>query len=139
MLITSGKKRSFFKYKAPALVYIVLIFIVSSIPGYEFPELPFNVCDKSVHLMEFGLLGIFVFWAFRFPHPVSRPYLLTVAACIPYAALDEIHQLFVQGRNCDIIDFATDVSGILIFAGISALLHPIKKQNVRQKSSKYNP
>ena len=116
-------KNPFLVYKAPALGYAVLIFIMSSIPGYELPKLPFYSFDKLVHLFEFGLFGMLIYRALRYPHPVIKPYLLTLCIGIPFAALDEFHQLFVSGRNCDGIDFVVDVLGLLIFTGISARLN----------------
>jgi len=70
------------------------------------------------------LFGILLFRAFRYPRPFLHPYLLTLGVGVPYAALDEIHQLFVPGRNCSTIDFVMDVLGLMIFAGISAKMHP---------------
>jgi len=118
------KDNPFISFKAPALVYAVLIFFMSSLQGYELPNLPFYSFDKIVHLIEFGLFGIFLFRAFRYPRPFSHPYWLTLGVGIPYAALDEIHQLFVPGRNCSAIDFVMDVLGLMIFAGISSRMHP---------------
>ncbi|MBN1293695.1 MAG: VanZ family protein [Candidatus Latescibacteria bacterium] len=107
----------------PALGYAVLIFIMSSFPGYIIPNLPFFSFDKLVHLFEFGLFGIFVYRAFRFYFRVKQPYLATLVTCIPYAALDEFHQYFVQGRQCSIYDFTADLIGIVFFAALSAKLN----------------
>jgi len=118
-----GKLHAFAMFKTPAIVYAALIFFMSSIPGYELPDLPFWSFDKIVHAVEFGLLGILLYRAFRYPKPSARPYLFTILTGIPYAALDELHQLFVPGRNCDAVDFLMDVLGLIVFAGISARLH----------------
>ena len=121
------KHNPFVVYKAPAVGYAVIIFVMSSIPGYELPELPFYSFDKIVHAFEFGLFGMLLFRAFRYPKPFSRPYLMTLCVGIPYAALDEVHQLFVTGRNCDPADFVIDVLGLIVFAGISARLNRGKR------------
>ena len=102
---------------------------MSSLPGYELPHLPFYSFDKIVHLIEFGLFGILLFRAFRYPRPFLHPYLLTLVVGIPYAAFDEMHQLFVPGRNCSAFDFIVDVFGLVIFAGISAKMHPKETVN----------
>ena len=96
---------------------------MSSLPGDELPELPFYSFDKIIHAFEFGLFGILLFRAFRFPQPVTRPYFLTLAVGISYAALDELHQLFVPGRFCDVVDFLMDAAGLIIFAAISLHLN----------------
>jgi VanZ family protein len=117
------RKHPFLAYRMPALGYAVLIFVVSALPGYEFPELPFYSFDKLVHALEFGLFGILMYRAFRYRSSFSRPYLLTLCVGIPFAALDEVHQYFVPGRNCDPVDFIMDFLGLVIFTGISAWLH----------------
>ncbi len=122
------KKNPFLAYRAPALGYAVLIFIMSSIPGYELPDLPFYSFDKIVHTIEFGLFGMLLYRALRFPEPFSSPYLLALCIGIPYAALDEIHQLYVPGRKCDIVDFVMDALGLIVFAGISAWLNRREKE-----------
>ncbi|MBA7564097.1 hypothetical protein ES708_05759 [subsurface metagenome] len=99
---------------------------MSSIPGSELPELPFWSFDKLIHMIEFGLLGILVYRAFRYPKPRQHPYLLTLLITIPYAALDEIHQIFVPGRFSDPFDFVMDTVGIIVFSGISARLNKQK-------------
>jgi len=117
------KRHPILAYRVPAFLYALVIFMMSAIPGYELPELPFWSFDKLVHALEFGLLGILLYRAFRFPRPFGSPYLLTLLTGIPYAASDEIHQLFVPGRNCDPVDFLVDAAGIALFAGISAVLN----------------
>lgn len=117
------KANPFIAYKLPALLYAVLIFVMSALPGDELPDLSYFSLDKFVHAAEFGLFGILLFRAFRFPGPIWKPYLVTLLIGIPYAALDEIHQLFVPGRSCDVYDFVMDTAGILVFAAISRYLH----------------
>ena len=117
------RKRPFLAFRFPAIVYAAVIFAMSSISGSELPELPFFSFDKIVHTIEFGLFGILLYRAFRFPKPLKNPFAMTVLIGIPYAALDEVHQLFVPGRYCDPADFVMDVVGILVFAGISSKLN----------------
>jgi VanZ family protein len=110
-------------YCGPALSYAVVIFILSSLTGNEIPHLPFWNVDKVIHFLEFGLFGIFLYRAFCLYRPLKRPYLLSLAAGIPYAALDEVHQYFVPGRNCSIADLIFDVLGIALMAALSAHQH----------------
>ena len=110
-------------FRGPAIGYALLIVAMSSIPGHEFPDLPFFSADKLVHSIEFGLFGMLVYRAFRYPRPLWRPFTLTLIVGIPSAALDELHQLFVPGRQCDPVDFLFDIAGLALFAGLSALLH----------------
>lgn len=120
--------RHFFLYHAPAFAYGCVIIIMSSLPGGELPVLPFLNGDKLVHALEFGLFGLLLFRALRFPPISQSPFRLTLALGIPFAALDEIHQLFVPGRFCDVFDFLADCIGIIVFAAISARQHPMPEQ-----------
>ena len=129
MSTTLKRKNPFIIYKLLALGFAVLIFIITSIPGDKLPGPPFRSSDKIVHALEFGLFGMLVFHAFRYSRTYLRPYFLTLCVCIPYAALDEIRQLYVPGRHCDIYDFVFDVLGIVIFAAVSAKINLSKENN----------
>ena len=127
-MFTADKNNSRgFVYKGPAIAFALLIFVLSSFPGDKLPEIGINFSDSLIHFVEFGLFGIFLYRAFRYPFPFSKPYLMTLCVGIPFAILDEIHQLFVPGRYCELSDFFADTLGLVVFAGISALIHPLKK------------
>ncbi len=110
-----GRDQPLFRTVATAIVYALVIFIASSVPGSEIPPLGFSLSDKLIHFIEFGIMGILLYRAFTL---MPYPYLLTVTAGALYAASDEFHQLFVPGRFCDVWDFAADVTGLALFGGI---------------------
>ncbi len=65
---------------------------------------------KAAHFLEFTGLAVLFFNALYRSFGRFRPFLsffLTAA----YAASDEIHQLFVEGRACRIFDFFVDCAG----------------------------
>ncbi len=101
---------------------------MSSLRGNEVPEMPFRFGDKLVHGLEFGLFGMLLFRAFRFPGSHPNPYRMTLLFGILYAASDEIHQLFVPGRFCSVGDFIVDSAGLALFALISMRKHPLPSQ-----------
>jgi VanZ family protein len=113
----------FLFFQGPALGYAAVIFLMSSLPGSEVPPLNFPFGDKFVHCLEFGLFGILLFRAFRFPNSHPNPYRMTLAFGILYAASDEIHQMFVPGRFCTVGDFLADSIGLALFAAISMKIH----------------
>jgi len=124
------KRPVFLRYRAPALAYAMLIFAISSLPSSMLPKSNIFSFDKIAHFLEFGLFGIFLFRAFRYPEPRGHPVLLTFAAGILWAGLDEIHQYFVPGRQCDIGDFAADAAGLFFFTVLSSLLNPVQRLSV---------
>jgi VanZ family protein len=100
----------------PTILYVLLIFIVSSLRGFDAPDLGFDFGDKVCHVLEYGVFGFLLMRSGqglqdRIPYPLFLIVLLTGAL---YAASDEIHQYFVPGRECDALDFAADAIGIAL-------------------------
>ena len=65
---------------------------------------------KSAHFIEYLILGLLVHNLLK-QFNVSNINLCTILICIIYACTDEIHQLFIQGRECKIIDCIIDTLG----------------------------
>ena len=121
--------KSLILFSLPVIGYAVLIFVLSSIPGYSIPNLPFFSFDKIVHTLEFGLFGMLLYRSFFFHLSVSRPFFFTIAAGSSYAVLDEFHQYFVPGRSCSINDFFADFIGLVVFTAVSVYLNTSKKDH----------
>ncbi|HSQ60172.1 MAG TPA: VanZ family protein [Acidobacteriota bacterium] len=108
-----GKGR-FVAYWLPAVAYVALIFIVSSIRGGDLPS-PVPNLDKLAHLLEYSLLGLLLGRAIRFTlggRGRAAAVGLTIAAGAVVGALDEIYQRGVPGRSSDVRDWAVDVAAV---------------------------
>lgn len=86
----------------------------------EFAEQTDHVVRKSAHAAEYAILGLLAAGAFigkrtTISGGIFQPWIITTA----YAATDEFHQLFVQGRSGQISDVVLDSAGAL--AGLAAL------------------
>lgn len=90
---------------------------------------------KLAHITEFALLGISIILHSKAGRDKRNkkmsprmlvPVILTGAF---YAATDEIHQLFVEGRGCEFKDFAIDTSGV-VFGSVLVfiILHYVNKK-----------
>lgn len=91
------------------------------------------VVRKTAHFLEFTglclLFNIALWQTKRRKMPV-----LSVIFTSLYAATDEIHQLFVEGRSCQFTDWLLDTSGavagtigfLILFAAVTAI---IKRKN----------
>lgn len=105
----------------PAVLYMALIWALSSI---ELPDLPlarFPFRDKGIHAVEYAGLALFVAHAALRTWPDrSRLRLGAVAILITsgWGVLDEIHQAFVPGRSADVADLVADLAGAI--AGTAA-------------------
>ncbi len=122
-----------------AVVLAVAIFIASSIPGSDLPP-QLNLWTIVAHFVEYLLLAVLLSTALNSP---KRALWLTAVIAIViaslYGASDEVHQLFVPGRNCDPLDWLTDTIGATVGAVatiwfISA--QKVKKSRARDSSKK---
>ena len=109
---------------APAAAYMLLIWVLSSIPQqFEFKFVPFR--DKGIHFVEYGTLAALLVHAFRGSWANLRAPALFFAAwsvTVFWGLLDEIHQAFVPGRVADVRDVLADALGGLLGALIYVLI-----------------
>lgn len=67
---------------------------------------------KAAHMTEYGILAvIFLGNFFQYPQTYDKRYLLAGGAAALYAASDEFHQLFVEGRSGEFRDVCIDSMG----------------------------
>ena len=111
-------KEHLLRYQFPAVVWALLIFILSSIPASKLPKISIVGFDKIVHGSLFFILGVLVHRALE-PRVQTdrfdwRRVIISVGVVIIYGASDELHQAWVPGRRVDILDLTADsVGGIL--------------------------
>jgi VanZ family protein len=108
---------------------------------------------KAAHFVEYAILTSFSFFAFVSTARISEKNplieipvkeikssfqtnsMLSIWITVLYAVFDEYHQIFVFGRNADIIDVLIDISGgvvvLLFFRLIIALVLLHKKRSER--------
>jgi VanZ family protein len=103
----------------PPLVVMALIFYLSSQPStVEYPAWEV-VLRKIGHAGGYALLT-FTWWrAFRGLLPTARnstAIMAAVAVSLAYAASDEVHQAFVNGRHGTPVDVLIDSIGIAAVA-----------------------
>lgn len=104
-------------YKYLALIYALLIFVVSAVPSINPPNFGFVLEDKILHFFEYGIFSFLLFLAF---FTSGREFLkknvfvLSSIIGTAYAVTDEIHQGFVPGRSSEFLDFVADTLGIIM-------------------------
>ena len=130
----------YLKYWVPPLIYMGLIFIISSLeqPPLPMPKFEWLTIDKLYHFIEYGILGALLAIAFvnvpcrggapgpprlggrirdreaRGPRPTaSWRWAGAVLIAILYGASDEWHQTFVPGRLATLADWVADVVGAI--------------------------
>jgi VanZ family protein len=101
----------------PPLVLMGLIFVLSDQPSLDSGlGLIDTIGRKLVHFAEYALL-CFLWWrVFSYGLPARRAVLLAFLVASAYAATDEYHQTFVDGRHGTPVDWAIDSAGAALAA-----------------------
>ena len=111
------------RYWLPVVVYVAVIFSVSSIANLT-PPVRWSNADKLAHLSEYTALGFLLARAFdgtRFMASRLANCLLAVMAGLATGILDELWQIHVPGRVSSHLDFLADSLGIVIGQLVYAL------------------
>lgn len=112
----SGK--SFILNQLPAILCALLIFVGSSIPAKDFPDLSIFSYDKIIHFVLYLVLTLLTYRALRYqrkyPFLSNNAHWIALLVAIGYGAIDELHQSFVPGRDADPYDWLADSAGSLV-------------------------
>ncbi len=109
-----SKQKKFWLW-LPVVLYALVIFSSSAIPGQYVPEL-FPGSDKIFHFLEYLPFGFLIVRALSRSIHVSRLHslLMTIFVVILFSLSDEFHQLFVPARQFDLVDAFFDLCGATI-------------------------
>ena len=92
----------------PVVAWAAVIFAFSSVPDLGTGLGTWDtVLRKGAHITEYAVLGALLYRA------LAREA-VALAAGIAYAATDELHQHFVQGRHASPVDVAIDAVGVAL-------------------------
>lgn len=121
----------------PAVLYMMAIFILSSIPDLGAP--PGGVSDKSLHMLSYAGLGVLLLLPLA-KGALSRVTWRRAAAAIALATLyglsDEFHQSFVPGRSPELLDVAADAAGATLGVAVVGLLAAARAWGILRSSSR---
>ena len=125
------------------LIWMIFIFIMSSFDASEssaqsniivnFISNIFNINNieflsliirKLAHFTEYFILGILTYNLIK---NYRKKYYIAIIICIIYAISDEIHQIFIPGRSCQITDILIDSIGAITAIYICKLKHLFDK------------
>ncbi len=115
-------------------LWMAVIFALSSQPAGALPDVGLVVC-KLAHLLEYLILAILVMSALNWSIRSSvTGAATTVLVSAVYAVSDEIHQLFVPGRNGSPLDVLIDIAGAIIGILLFSQLHKLRfRQQYRRE------
>ena len=108
------RRFTFTRHWLPVLLYVALIFTLSSMPHLQAP-FHFPNADKVMHIGEYGLLGLLLVRAL---HTIARlesmlaAGLLALVIGVAIGGADELYQRGVPGRESSILDVVADTLGV---------------------------
>ena len=116
--MNSEKYPDLLKFQLPVLLWMVLIFTLSSMPGSTFSPIEFPYAHLIAHGLLFAMLYYLGYRALRY-QSYSRflsefSLVTTIFLVILYAAIDEYHQSFVPGRTEDFKDILIDTAAAAV-------------------------
>ena len=117
-----GVMGQMFWYLGPVVGLAGVIFYLSALshPEDQLPSFLFNeVSDKVLHAVEYGILALLCYRAFRWatgPVVARQAVVLAIVTASVYGITDEAHQFFVPFRESGWQDWLADTVGAVIGA-----------------------
>ncbi len=115
------------------MLWMAAIFLGSSfrLPAAAIPRLPFPAADKVAHFIEYAILSALYLFALDVALPGRHlaACILAAAMASAYGATDELHQAFVPGRDCSLMDWLADLAGA---AGAAAVWLAVMRRSERR-------
>jgi VanZ family protein len=109
-------------YWGPAVLYAGAIFFLSA-QSHPEDKLPLfllrDVSDKILHVVEYGILSLLCYRAFRWaagPAVARQAVVLAIVTASVYGLTDEVHQAFVPLREASWQDWLADTIGAVLGA-----------------------
>lgn len=95
------------------------------------------IVRKSAHCLEFTGLCVLFNCALFFTFNKKRPIISIICTSV-YAVTDEVHQIFVDGRSCELRDWGIDTFGAILGAIGFIVLFCVIDKIVKRKIQKNN-
>jgi len=107
-----------------ALLYMAGVISLSALPGRTVARWGFTRLQLDLlHIPMFTGLALVTLWAIVASR--KQRALLVFSALALFAAVDEILQLWVPGREASVADFLRDALGVLIGIAIAEAARPV--------------
>lgn len=110
--------------RALSVLYALIVIAVSSWPYIRLPDIGIHWTDKLAHFSQYAILACLVAggWARQGGWSIWREQWRPVLFLILFAAIDEIHQIWIPRRAASVSDWVADSLGILVGFGLGLLL-----------------
>jgi VanZ family protein len=100
---------------APSVVWALVVLAATSLPASAFPPLlRIPGLDKLVHMAMYGVLAALGARPALASSRGAKGIAWLLAGIALFAALDELHQIWIPGRSADVFDWVADMGGALL-------------------------
>jgi len=125
----------------PLIVWIVMIFGLSSIPGLSSDDLRFPAgSDKIVHFIEYAIFAMLYYRGLSYGGVRIRwsIVIIVILSGIAFAALDEMYQSYIPRRDSSLYDLVMDSAGVVAGTLAAVVRHmiQIRQAAVRQAAER---
>ena len=122
----------------PLIFWIVMIFGLSSIPG--FPSDDVNLpsgSDKVVHFIEYAIFAMLYYRGLSYGGVRVRwsIVLVVITSGIAVAALDEMYQSYIPRRDSSFYDLVMDSMGVVSGTLAATLIHVGRIRNALKRKA----
>ena len=119
----------------PLIFYWIILFTLTTLPTHSVPSVGVN--EKVEHLLAYFGLSFLLYLTLLFQKKsiILKNYavLFTFLAVFAYGIMDEVHQLLIPGRSCELLDFLADMFGGVV--GIVVLKILIKFYKYQEQTA----
>ena len=122
------------KYWLPPLLYVALIFSLSSLSKPPIPKLDWNASDKFYHAIEYAVLSFLLGQALVNTSSrlsVGFAGMIAMFVAVLLGASDEWYQSFVPGRFSTVSDWVADSLGGILGALLMYVWHWFRARRFR--------
>lgn len=123
----------------PLMVWIVMIFALSSIPGLSSDDVKLPTgFDKLVHFIEYAVFALLYYRGLSYGGVRVRwsIVLIVIASGIAVAALDEMYQSYIPRRDSSLYDLVMDSAGIVTGTLAAVLRHIVQIRRAAERKAK---
>ncbi|MCB5224205.1 MAG: VanZ family protein [Candidatus Cloacimonetes bacterium] len=106
------RNKATIRFVLPVVLWVAVIWTVSSLPGRHLPSGKIVGFDKVAHFSIYFVLGILTNRLLKgFGIATKRVWWIYLILVVS-AALDELHQYFIPQRSVSVWDFAANAAGL---------------------------
>ena len=107
-----------FKYSWPAIIWALIVLVLTLMPGKAIPDVGFFNADKLVHFFIFGFQMILTSFALvkiaRLKAKPENPVLFAGVFSVLFGIMIEFIQNYVPGRSFSIADMIANTIGVIL-------------------------